>query len=239
MLEDDDVFMQPRPTKQRPLLGVTILVVEDSGFASEAIHILCRKSGARFRRADSLATAERHLRVFRPHAVVIDLGLPDGNGLDLIRRLAQIGSGGPAILAVSGDDALEPLTYRAGAQGFMAKPIVNLAAFQNAVLQILPNRKAPSGPRILPTDIVSPEQTSYYNDLSKALAMVKEHPTGAKRAYVAQFLSGLALYSCDDELQSAVENLQDKQTDPHTADAALATLVSKRLQAILSEQLSA
>ena len=44
----------PAPTANRPLLGLTVLVIEDSKFACEAMRLLCLRSGERIRRADSL-----------------------------------------------------------------------------------------------------------------------------------------------------------------------------------------
>ena len=90
-MDDLDAFVvaKPVPTSSRPLLGLTALVVEDSRFACEAMRLLCLRSGARIRRADCLRSARRHLQVYRPSVVIIDLGLPDGSGTDLITELNQ------------------------------------------------------------------------------------------------------------------------------------------------------
>ena len=74
--------------RRQCLFAVTILLVEDSRSASEAIRLFAAESGARVRRADSLHAASRHLAIYRPNVVMVDLGLPDGDGMALIRHLA-------------------------------------------------------------------------------------------------------------------------------------------------------
>lgn len=66
----------------RPLGGLTVLAVEDSRFASEAVRLLCLRSGARIRRADCLRTAARHLQVYRPAAVIVDMACPTATAPD-------------------------------------------------------------------------------------------------------------------------------------------------------------
>ena len=81
--------------RRQCLFAVTILLVEDSRSASEAIRLFAAESGARVRRADSLHAASRHLAIYRPNVVMVDLGLPDGDGLATVRP-ERIHFGAPA-----------------------------------------------------------------------------------------------------------------------------------------------
>jgi len=103
---DDFITTRP-PTARRPLLGVTVLVVEDSRFACEALRLLCLRSGARIRRADTLEHARKHLGVYRPTVLIVDVGLPDGSGLDLIATCAKAIPRIDVILGTSGDSILQ------------------------------------------------------------------------------------------------------------------------------------
>ena len=85
------------------LHGLTVLVVEDGKYACEEIRLLSFRSGARIRQADCLRSARRHLQVYRPSMVIIDLGLPDGNGTELIEEIHTTSLQVGVVLATSGD----------------------------------------------------------------------------------------------------------------------------------------
>ena len=207
-MEKIDGFMTTRaPTAQRPLLGLTVLVVEDSRFACEAVRMLCLRSGARIRRADTIASARKHLSVYRPTVVIVDLGLPDGSGLALIQSLSQGLPRIDVILATSGDDVAEDEIIAAGADGFIAKPIASLAQFQSAILMHLPPDRQPQGPRLMPQDQVQPDMLAYRDDLSHAAEVLLHDESPQTLDYVTQFLSGVASSARDRDMQEVVRRL--------------------------------
>lgn len=221
-----------QPTPARPLLGLTVLVVEDSRFACEAIRLLSLRSGARIRRADCLASARRHLQVYRPSVVIIDLGLPDGSGTDLIAEMAAMAPRVGVILGISGDDGTESLALDAGADGFLAKPITNLALFQESILKHLPADRQPAGPRVLNEQEVSPDPVAFSDDLAHAAEILGEDHDGATLDYLAQFLGGLARSVADAPLEQAARALarsRGKARASRSDIARLAGLVQDRL----------
>jgi CheY-like chemotaxis protein len=222
----------PTPTAARPLLGLTVLVVEDSRFACEAIRLLCLRSGARIRRADCLRSARRHLQVYRPSVLIVDLGLPDGNGLDLIAELNQTQPRVDAILAMSADLHLEDDALSAGADAFLPKPVTAIAAFQECVLSQLPMERRPAGPRVLSKDKVDPDHIAFQDDMAHIAEVLEDPPNETALDYAAQFLSGLARVAQDAILEKAAQALAEKRAVGAAAaseTAVLAALVQTRL----------
>lgn len=230
----DTLFATRAPTAKRPLLGLTVLVVEDSRFACEALRLMCLKSGARIRRADSLCSARRHLRTYHPSVVIVDLGLPDGCGAELIKDLAQATPRVDVILASSGDADAETRATDAGADGFLPKPVANLAHFQSAILDLLPAHRTPAGPRLLPNEEISPDPLALRDDLAHVADLLNGDLDGGEIDYVTQFLSGIALSSGDETLQAAAQSLADKRIkgqSMRTSVAQLAGVLHDRLAA--------
>ena len=226
----EDFLMTRQPTAERPLLGQTILVVEDSRYVCEALRMICQRSGARIRRADSLRSAERHLRTYRPGIVLVDLGLPDGSGLELIRALSPGEEDYPVVIAMSGDDAKADAAKSAGARAFLAKPINSVSAFQAAILAEMPREARPAGLRPVTSDAVIPDRIALRDDLALADELLSDNPTNETLEYVSGFLRGLAKASDDSALADAARALRAG----HGATGARA-----RLQNLLRERLKA
>lgn len=230
-----DTFMAARqPTARRPLLGLTVLLVEDSRFACEAVRMLCLRSGARIRRADTLQSAHKHLNVYRPSVVLVDVGLPDGSGLELIADLSHGTPPIDVVLGTSGDPDLESDVMAAGAHGFLAKPIASLGAFQSAILTHLPKDRQPPGPRLVTDEVVTPDLVAFHDDLTHVVEVLRNTDDTKTVDYVTQFLSGVALSADDQKLGRAVSRLaklRESGVPLSQGIAALSQEVQTRLSA--------
>ena len=63
-----------------------ILIVEDDRALSQGIRLALDQAGRQFTQCHTLREAEEALAAHPPQLVILDLNLPDGNGLDLLRR---------------------------------------------------------------------------------------------------------------------------------------------------------
>jgi DNA-binding response OmpR family regulator len=106
------------------------------------------RSGARLRRANSIQSAKRHLRVYMPSVIIVDVGLPDGSGLDLIRELSNMRPRVAALMGTSGDELHHTATLKAGADVFISKPYESSASFQQTLLNLFPDSE-PLGLRLV------------------------------------------------------------------------------------------
>lgn len=225
----------PQPGTARtalPLQGLTLLAVEDSRYASEALRLMCQRSGARLRRADCLRTARRHLQVYRPDAVIIDLGLPDGRGETLIAEILDQGNSRPMILAASGMPEGRTTALAAGADGFIDKPIESLAAFHAALLAILPDHPWGHIAALLTdeTTRLVPDALALHDDLSRAAGLLSAGPDLQEKTYLAGFLTGIARGAHDKALERAAQDMMTTPTGPRRFKQ-LAGLIAARLDA--------
>ncbi len=203
---------EPRPVslgglRRHCLFAVTILLVEDSRSASEAIRLFAAESGARVRRADTLHSASRHLAIYRPNVVIVDLGLPDGDGMALIRHLASASTPISGIIAMSGHDrdAWQDEARAAGAATCLQKPIESLAAFQECILSVLSDADSRIGPDQRSVDFSdrSSMRIAFIEDMLRAQTLLNEamkENDAETIAYCSQFLVSIGEMLDDQEL---------------------------------------
>lgn len=184
-----------------PLQGLTLLAVEDSRYACEALRLMCHRAGARLRRAENLRAARAHLRCYRPDVVIVDLGLPDGRGEALIRDLVLSTRRPSLILGTSGNPNGRASALASGADGFLDKPLESLPRFCAAILSHLPTFAG-----ALPSnDPITPDPLALHDDLAQAARALHGAQDAAARRYVTGFVAGLARHSHDAELANAAE----------------------------------
>lgn len=234
MPHDLDPFSAPI-SKRRPLLGVTILLIEDSRFCSEAVRLMTMRSGARLRRADCVRSAHKHLAMYRPDLVIVDLGLPDGSGLELIE---QICAQDLAVLAISGsvNEETRASVKAAGAGGFMPKPIGNMKQFQDVIIATMEGSSAMPGfaPSVVDTP-PSLDQQALADDLDHIRDVLTEAlplKDMSRVEYCAQFVASIARTAQDQDLMngaSAFFQSMEQGSGQMRGGKSILELVQKKL----------
>src|SRR3989454_12481256 len=113
-----------------------VFVVDDDVSVRESLDLLIRCAGWQ---AETFASAQEFLsrpRVLAPSCLVLDVGLPDVNGLDLQQRVAADRTDMPIIFITGyGDVPMTVRAMKAGAVEFLTEPVgdeVRIGAIRNA-----------------------------------------------------------------------------------------------------------
>ncbi len=105
-------------------MGNHVLIVEDNELAREAWRLLLQANGRRVSVAGSVEEALRVARAERPDLAILDLTLPDGEGLTIIPELI-VEENPPIFVALTGHDTLEVANrcLAAGCASVLIKPV--------------------------------------------------------------------------------------------------------------------
>jgi CheY-like chemotaxis protein len=124
-----DATLPVRPPSQGvdapgSLRGVSILLVEDDADWREAIALSLTQAGAEVASAGSVAEALALLDAYEPQVLVSDIGMPEADGYELIRRLRHRNGGSVRAVAMTGfaDAESRERCLRLGFDEFLAKP---------------------------------------------------------------------------------------------------------------------
>jgi DNA-binding response OmpR family regulator len=113
---------QHDPTEHRPAAR-RVLVVDDDADAAESLALFLSLTGNEVRTAADGLAAVRLAREFRPHAVVLDLGLPGIDGCEVARRLRREAElAGVVLVALTGYSGDASCCLEAGFDCLFVKP---------------------------------------------------------------------------------------------------------------------
>ena len=106
------------------MAALNTLIVEDHADSARALRKLLGGHGIDARVARTVAEAERSLTSGWPRSVVLDLCLPDGSGIDLLRTIRLRGPAVRVAVATgSADDAMLREVKRLRADAIFVKPL--------------------------------------------------------------------------------------------------------------------
>jgi two-component system, OmpR family, KDP operon response regulator KdpE len=127
--------------------GARVLVVDDEQQILRALRTSLRGAGYEVETAETAEGALAAAAMRPPEAVILDLVLPDGTGLDFCREFRTWSSAPVIVLSAVGEEREKVTALDAGADDYVTKPvgIDELLARLRAVLR----RTVPSGEPVL------------------------------------------------------------------------------------------
>ena len=102
--------------------GARLLIVEDDERARRSVVANLAAHSYRLTEAPDVASALRAWDAERPDVVLLDLGLPDGDGADVIKRIRREATTPILILSARGAERDKVAALEAGADDYVTKP---------------------------------------------------------------------------------------------------------------------
>lgn len=129
----------------RSFFQMKLLVVEDQPSLLDAVSVYLRRHGFVVDEASDVKSAQNYIKTGGYDGIVLDLGLPDGNGIDFLKQLRADGAALPIIVMTARDQISDRIRgLNAGADDYVVKPfdLDELAARFYAVLRRCQNAPA-------------------------------------------------------------------------------------------------
>ena len=126
-----------------PMAGATILVVDDEADLRRALEVLLGRAGFTVVTAPDGRAGLRALHDHHPELVLLDLGLPELDGLEVLERIRDVSDVPVLVLTARGRESDKVRGLHGGADDYLTKPYGNeeLVARVHALL-----RRGRSGP---------------------------------------------------------------------------------------------
>ncbi|MDZ4665253.1 MAG: response regulator transcription factor [Bacteroidota bacterium] len=140
-----------------------ILLVEDEKGLSDSISTYLKREGYLCEVVKDFKSADEKIELYQYDCILVDINLPDGNGLDLVKSLKRLkAQAGIIIISAknSVDDKIEGLDL--GADDYLSKPF-SLAELNSRIKSVLRRRKFEGNDEIIFNEItIKPYESSVY-----------------------------------------------------------------------------
>lgn len=207
----------------------TLLVVEDEPSLSRLVRDYLERAGFQVFAASTAGDALRLIATHSPALIVLDLGLPDRDGLDVIRDVRRTASTPIIVLTARGDEADRIVGLELGADDYVVKPFSpkELVARVRAVLR---RSEQPSPEtavieaagltidlprmRVIRADEVIDLTPSEFQIL---VTLAREPGRVFTRAHLLDAIHGVMIQSYERAIDAHIKNLRRK-LEPEPAD---------------------
>jgi two-component system alkaline phosphatase synthesis response regulator PhoP len=211
-----------------------VLVVDDEPAIVDIVRDYLVDAGYRVSSARSGEEAVRLVRSVVPDLIVLDLGLPDADGLDVARQVRQSSSVPIIVLTARGDEADRVIGLELGADDYVVKPFSprELLARIRAVLRRTALPADTERPIVVGGLTVDPLQRTLHVDGRPVELTATEFDLLARmaaapgrvftRGQLLETIHGVALDAGARAIDTHVKNLRRKiEVEPHRPERLL------------------
>ncbi|NOZ73537.1 MAG: response regulator transcription factor [Chloroflexi bacterium] len=140
-------------------MNATILVVDDEQTIRETVRAYLEREGYTVHTASDGAQALKAVQAFHPDLVVLDIMLPEIDGLEVLRRLRQTSDVWVLMLTARAEEVDKILGLKLGADDYLTKPFSprELVARVEAILRRGRNALSGEPPLVFPHIRIDPE----------------------------------------------------------------------------------
>ena len=203
-----------------------ILLLEDDPAIAQTVAFALQREGLAVEHHAWLADARRAWAQQPPRVAVLDIGLPDGSGLDWLRALRQAGDTTPVLLLSARSEELDKvLGLELGADDYLAKPygVRELVARVRALLR----RGAPTSPGLVVGSLDAHVQGRRLDLTRRELALLQAlHAAQGRTLSREQLLDaawGPGSESLDRTVDTHIKTLRAKLREAGLGDDAIRT----------------
>jgi two-component system KDP operon response regulator KdpE len=140
-------MQRPQWSRAETIAVPVVLIVEDDEGIRDVLRFLAEANGMRVVAASTCDLAIREAESHRPDLAIVDLGLPDRDGIQLIQKIRTWSRVPIIVLSARTLESQRRAAFDAGADDYVAKPFSapELLARMHALLHRSPPNDLPDG----------------------------------------------------------------------------------------------